>query len=333
MDRGDPVGLGHDLFAHVRDGRLDEELRVGQPFDVAAHQVGELGVDLADAGDQPQPDLVAQVFGRAVRRVLAEGNLLRHGVFQNLAARSEHQRSHHPSHAGADPRQPAQPRTAQQVDEKGLDRVVGVVRHGDGRIAVLAPQLLEPRIAQPAGRHLHRLARALHFGRRVEPPVVARHAVAGRLARYGHLVLVALGAAQLEIAVRHAEPIAQRGHERQQHHRIDAARNGQQNTVVAGKEPVALDVGLKTVGQHLCIELRINRSGRVVGIWRLRDAALRAVRAASAGGRGPPMASSAGCTCTAYPTDRVIRSFYNYKTFTSAAISTPNFARTASCTL
>ena len=244
--------------------------------------------------DQPQPDLVAQVFGRAVRRVLAEGNLLRHGVFQNLAARSEHQRPHHPSHAGADPRQPAQPRTAQQVDEKGLDRVVGVVRHGDGRIAVLAPQLLAPRIAQPASRHLHRLARALHFGRRVEPPVVARHAVAGRLARYDHLVLVALG---------------------------------------AGKEPVTLDVGLKTVGQHLCIELRINRSGRVVGTWRLRDAALRAVRAAAAGGRSPPMASSAGCTRTAYPTDRVIRSFYNYKTFTSAAISTPNFARTASCTL
>ena len=160
---------------------VDEQLRVGEPREVAAHQEGEFGVDLPDAGNQPQPDLVAQVFGRAVRRILPEGDALLDGVFENLLARGEHERTDDLADLGRNARQPAQPRAAQQVDEERLDRVVGMVGDRHGRIAVFAAQTVEPRVAQPPGRHLHRLARAVHLRGRLEPFVVERHAVFGGL--------------------------------------------------------------------------------------------------------------------------------------------------------
>jgi len=40
------------------------------------------------------------------------------GIFEDLLARGEHQRTDDPAHLRRDARQPAQPRAAQQVDEE-----------------------------------------------------------------------------------------------------------------------------------------------------------------------------------------------------------------------
>lgn len=105
VDRVDPVFGGDDLFADALDAVVDEELRVGQTADVLTHQVGELGADLLDAGYESQADLVAQVFGRAVRRIFPVGNVLCYGVFEDVLARSEHQRADQLPGMGGDPRQ------------------------------------------------------------------------------------------------------------------------------------------------------------------------------------------------------------------------------------
>ena len=247
MDRVDPRVRGDGLRADAFDAVVDEQLGVGQAREVAAHQARELGVDFADAGDQPQPDLVAQVFGRPVRRILPEGDAVLDGVFENFLARREQQRADHLSDLCRDSRQPPQPGSAQQVDEKGFDRVVGMVGDGDGRVAVLAAQGVEPCVAQPPGRHLHRLARALHFGPGLEAPVVERRAVLFGLVFHQHFVLVALCAAQLEVAVGHAHPVAAAGEQREHDHRVHAARDGEQDFVVVRGEVVLVDVALKRV--------------------------------------------------------------------------------------
>ena len=291
MNRVEPVGRGDRHGADALDAVVDEELRVGQTGDVAPHQARELGVDFPDAGDEPQPDFVAQVFGRAVRRILAEGDVLRYGELENLLARGEEQRADDAADLGRDARQPAQPRTAQQVDEEGLNRVVGMVRHGDGRIVVLTAQLVEPGVAQAAGRHLHRFARTLHLGGRVEAAVVAGDAVAGGLPGYEHLILVAFGAAQLEVAVGDPHLVAAADEEREHDHRIHAARDGQQHASARGKQFVFGDVALKGV-QKMCHR----QKGSVAGVWRGASAPRRDSVVGRAAGAAPPGVLLRGCS-------------------------------------
>ena len=248
-DGVDPAVGSHRFGADAFDGTVDEALRLGQSGDVALHERGEFGIDLADAGDQPQAHFVAQVFGRPVGRVLAEADLVGDGIFQNLLARGEHQRAHDAAHLLRDARQPAQARAAQQIDEESLDRVVGVVGHGDGRVAVFAPQFLEPGVAQAPRRHLHRFARAFHLGLRVEAAVVAHRTQTGRFVGDQHFVFVALGAPQLEVAVRHAHAVAAPGEERQHDHRVHAARDRQQYPVVACQQPVFFYVMFECLGK------------------------------------------------------------------------------------
>ena len=121
MDRVDPVFGGDDLFADALDAVVDEELRVGQTADVLTHQVGELGADLLDAGYESQADLVAQVFGRAVRRIFPVGNVLCYGVFEDVLARSEH------SVVVNDYAAALLPSVLQ-----GIETVIGEIRHGAG---------------------------------------------------------------------------------------------------------------------------------------------------------------------------------------------------------
>ena len=221
--------------------------RVGQTADVLTHQVGELGADLLDAGYESQADLVAQVFGRAVRRIFPVGNVLCYGVFEDVLARSEHQRADQLPGMGGDPRQTPQAGAAQQVDEEGFDRVVDVVGDGYHRVTVLAAQFVEPGVAQPPCGHFHRFARALHLAFGVEAFVVPGHAVLLRLAAYEFLVLFALHAPQLEIAVGHADAIAASHEEREHDHRVHAARNGQQDEILRSCQLVAADVALEIV--------------------------------------------------------------------------------------
>ena len=247
VDRVDPVFGGDDLFADALDAVVDEELRVGQTADVLTHQVGELGADLLDAGYESQADLVAQVFGRAVRRIFPVGNVLCYGVFEDVLARSEHQRADQLPGMGGDARQTPQAGAAQQVDEEGFDRVVDVVGDGYHRVTVLAAQFVEPGVAQPPCGHFHRFARALHLAFGVEAFVVPGHAVLLRLAAYEFLVLFALHAPQLEIAVGHADAIAASHEEREHDHRVHAARNGQQDEILRSCQLVAADVALEIV--------------------------------------------------------------------------------------
>ena len=171
---------------------------------------------------------------------------MRHGILQNLLARGKQQRTHHRTPLLRNARQATQPRTPQQVDKEGLDRVIGMVRHRNGRISLRDAQLLKPGIAQTTSCHLHRLARTLHLGLGIEAAVVVRHTILRRHTRYELLILIALGTAQTEIAMRHTDPIARLDKQRQHDHRIDTARDGQQQPILGRKELMLGNILLKT---------------------------------------------------------------------------------------
>ena len=77
--------------------------------------------------------------------------------------------------------QPAQPGPANQVDEKGLDRVVGMVSDGDLVVPVLVAQLVEPTVAEPTGGHFDRIAGRRDLGQRIEASPEIGYSVTGRL--------------------------------------------------------------------------------------------------------------------------------------------------------
>ncbi len=201
MNRIDTLLGGHDRLSDTLDAVVDETLRIGQPSEIVTHQVGEFGVDFADTRNDAQPHLVAQIFGRTVRRVLAERDAVGDSVFGNLTPRSEHQRPDDASEMGRNTGQSAQTGTSQKVDEKSLDGIIGMVGDGDDIVTLRAAKLLEPRITQPPSGHFHRFARALHLTGRVETSVVTRHAQFGSLLSNQHFVFVAFGPPQLEIAM------------------------------------------------------------------------------------------------------------------------------------
>ena len=124
-----------------------------------------------------------------------------------------------------------------------------MVGHRNGRVAVFEPQLLEPRVAQAPRRHFHGFARAFHLGERVEAAVVALHAQPGRFFGHQRFVFVAFGAPQLEVAVRHAHPVAAPGEKPQHDHRIHTARYGQQHPVVGRQQSVLLYIMFKRFGK------------------------------------------------------------------------------------
>ncbi len=172
-------------------------------------------------------------------------------IVEYLLARGEHQRADDAPRLIAYARQSAQPRAAQHVYEKGLYRVVDMVRDGRHGVAVLAAQLGEPCVTQTPRRHLHRFARALHLAHGVETAVVAHYAVFAGGLLHQYLVLVALRAPQAEVAVGHGHMVAAVDAQRHEHHRIDSARHGEQDLVLLGKESVATDVFLKVIDKHV----------------------------------------------------------------------------------
>ena len=125
------------------------------------------------------------------------------GIFQNLLACGEHQRANNTAHLIAYARKAAQPRSTQHIYKKCLDRVINMVGDGDNRVALLLAQLVKPFVAQTAGSHLHRFARASHLSRGVEVAVIALYSIAAGCLLHQNLILVALFATQAEIAVRH----------------------------------------------------------------------------------------------------------------------------------
>ena len=169
------------------------------------------------------------------------------GILHNLLACGKHQRSDHATHLLVYARQTSQSRATQQIDKESLYRVVYVVCDGDYRVAVLLAQLGKPRVAQAAGCHLHRFARALHLAHGVEAAVVALDAIFACVLLYQYLILVALCSTQREVAVRHAHRVAAIHTERHQHHRIHSTRYGEQNLILRRKEFFARDVLLKLV--------------------------------------------------------------------------------------
>ena len=127
-----------------------------------------------------------------------------------------------------------------------------MVGNGHGGVAFGMAQLVEPGVAQPPGGHLHRLAGALHLGRGLEAAVVPGDSVPCGLVPDEEFVLVALGAPELEVAVRDAHRVSAADEEREHDHRVHAARDGQQDAVVVRHEVVLVDVALKGFDQcHL----------------------------------------------------------------------------------
>ena len=76
----------------------------------------------------------------------------------NLGTRAVEQRPHDAAAARCHAAEPAQTGAAQQVEKKCLGLVLAVMGHGDGCRPLAVGQLLKPRIAQLAARHLERLA-------------------------------------------------------------------------------------------------------------------------------------------------------------------------------
>ena len=248
----------HHLLAQQRHATVDKALCGGQPFDIRSHRFGELRRNLLDARDDAQPDFVAQVFGRSVRRILAERNLLLQRIVQNLLARGEEQRPDQPPVGHTDSGQSAQPGAAQQVDEKSLHRIVAVVGNGDVRITVFVAEAVEPVVAQPPRSHLHRFPGTLHLPERIEADVVVRYTELFGTLRHQLFVLFGLGAPQLEIAVRYADPVTRLGEQRQHHHRIDTAADSQQDAIPVRADVMLGHIIFEFTQQSLHIELYYN---------------------------------------------------------------------------
>ena len=121
-----------------------------------------------------------------------------------------------------------------------------MVSHRDCGISLLVAQLVKPLVAQTACRHLHRVARALHFAQSIEIFGVAYHAKACRLTQHHLGIFVALGTAQSKVAVCHTDIVAKTHKYRQHNHRIDATRHRKQYFIFVREEFVSLDITLKT---------------------------------------------------------------------------------------
>ena len=112
---------------------------------------------------------------------------------------------------------------AQKVEQEGFDVVVAVVRHGNIVEFALAPQRVEPFVAQSPRRHFYAF---VSLGCRrpcVEPHRVQAHAAL--LAKFSHepLIALALLATQLKITVRRLNLVTPAQHTEQQRHGVSAA--------------------------------------------------------------------------------------------------------------
>ena len=129
-------------------------------------------------------------------------------ILLDVVARYGQKRTDNLAVYDADACQSFESRTPQQVDEKSLNAIVGVVRYGYGVVALVEAQLVKPRVTQPASRHLYTLAREGHLARSVKAAIVVGHAEFLGLLGNQYLILVALGSPQAEIAVRNAHLVA-----------------------------------------------------------------------------------------------------------------------------
>ena len=98
-----------------------------------------------------------------------------------------------------------------------------MVRHGDKVEFALAPQRVEPFVAQPTRRHFYAFVSLGCCRPRIEAHRVQAHAAL--FAKFSHepLIALALLAAQLEIAVRRLNLVTLAQHTEQQRHGICAA--------------------------------------------------------------------------------------------------------------
>ena len=120
----------------------------------------------------------------------------------------------------------AEARAPQKVEEEGLGVVVGVVRHGDGLVAVLAAELPEPAVPQAPGGHLYgdTLGRCICLC--VKALYVDGNAVFPGPAAHEGFVRVALFPAQPEVTVCNGKRPAFETDLPGQAHGIDASADG-----------------------------------------------------------------------------------------------------------
>ena len=111
-------------------------------------------------------------------------------------------------------------------------------------VAILCTEFVEPLVAQSAGSHLYRLARALHLGFGVETLVVVGYAKACSLGLYPLFVLLGLLATQLKIAVGNTNIVAERCHKVKHHHRVYTATDGEKYLVATTNKLVLVDVSV-----------------------------------------------------------------------------------------
>ena len=92
---------------------------------------------------------------------------------------------------------------AKEVQDEGFSVVVGVVRHGNGVEATLDGDACEPSVPQFACRHLDADAMLCGVGRCVEVGAEKLNSVILSPFLYELRIRVALGSAEMEVAVRH----------------------------------------------------------------------------------------------------------------------------------
>ena len=111
-----------------------------------------------------------------------------------------------------------------------------MVSDGDLVVPVLVAQLVEPTVAEPPSGHFDRVAGRRDLGQRIEANPEIGRSVTGRLLFDEHIVLVGLPAAELKIAMSHADAVAAAHEKREHHHRVDPSADGQQNPLVGRTE-------------------------------------------------------------------------------------------------
>ena len=230
-----------------------QHLGVAQTLHVGLHSAVDRGVELAQQRYELQPDAVAAGLELGIGHIVDKGDAVGLDVGIDFGPREGQQRMNHAEVGvvgdGPDAVEAGEAGATEEVEEEGLDRVVGMVCGGHAAVAVAAAEVGKEGVAQLAGGFLDALAVGGGIVAGVEVGRVERHAQL--LGKIGHeaLVAVAVAGAQMEVAMGYGEAEAGEVGQTDHAHRIAAATNGQQHLATLGEEVLLSDVVFEA-GQH-----------------------------------------------------------------------------------
>ena len=217
-----PVPCIHDPGGLVKTGHI------------LPHCLEERGIDLPEDRKDLVPDLVAQIPVFGIGPVFSERDLVRGGIFfdfrtgeaqertdQHAPLRQRTRRAHAPD--------ALQPSTTQQIQHQGFSIVIRMVRHGHGSISARSTFQRKPRVTQVTRGHFNADALLSRIPGRIKMTDMERDAGLHAPFPYQHLIRIAVGAPEPEVAVQYLEgtpgPQEQIGHA----HGVHAAADSQKD--------------------------------------------------------------------------------------------------------